>query len=264
MSTTTADTALITGATAGLGAAYAEELAARGHDIILVARDEARLEKAAAGLAERSGRKISTLSADLTTAEGIASVEDRLADDASIGTLVNNAGMALLGPLSKAAPDRLERLITLNLTSFTRIAAAAAKAFAGRGAGTIVNVSSALALNILPVSAAYSGTKAYVLAFTQGLAQEFADSAVRVQVVLPGALETALWDGSGIELDELPKEMVMSPQDAARAGLAGLEAGELVTIPSLPEYGQWESYDQARQAMSPHVSLSRPAARYSR
>ncbi|WP_316749962.1 SDR family NAD(P)-dependent oxidoreductase [Streptomyces herbicida] len=239
-------------------------MAARGHDIILVARDEARLEKAAAGLAERSGRKVSTLSADLTTAEGISSVEDRLADDASIGTLVNNAGMALLGPLSKADPDRLERLITLNLTSFPRIAAAAAKVFAGRGAGTILNISSTLALNILPVSAAYSGTKAYVLAFTQGLAQEFADSAVRVQVVLPGALETALWNGSGVELDQLPKEMVMSPQDAARAGLAGLEAGELVTIPSLPEYGQWESYDQARQAMRPKLSLSRPAARYSR
>ncbi|MEU6340941.1 SDR family NAD(P)-dependent oxidoreductase [Streptomyces sp. NPDC046977] len=262
MSTASAGTALITGATAGLGAAYAEELAARGYDIVMVARDQARLEKAAASLAERSGREVSAVSADLSTAEGIRAVEARLASDTAIDILVNNAGNALFGPLSAADPDQLESLITLNLTSVTRIAAAAAKAFAGRGAGSIVNISSAFALNTPPVAAVYGAAKAYAITFTQALAQEFADSAVRVQVVIPGALETTIWDGSGIELDQLPKEVVMSPRDAARAALAGLDAGELVTIPSLPEYDTWKAYDEARIALAPVLSRSQPAERY--
>jgi short-subunit dehydrogenase len=264
MSTTNTGTALVTGATAGLGAAYAEELAARGHDLLLVARDQARLESAAADLAQRFGVQVSVLSADLATPKGMRSVEDRLAADPAIDTLVNNAGSALFGPLSAADPDQLEWLITLNLTSATRLAAAAAKAFSGRGSGTIVNISSALALNILPVGAVYSGTKAYVIAFSQALAQEFAGSGVRVQVLVPGALETAIWDGSGIELDQLPKEAVMAPRDAARAGLAGLDAGELVTIPSLPEHAKWEAYESARQELIPGLSLSQPAGRYAR
>ncbi|MFB7289280.1 SDR family NAD(P)-dependent oxidoreductase [Actinacidiphila glaucinigra] len=264
MSTAKAGTALITGATAGLGAAYAEELAARGHDLLLVARDQARLESAAANLAERFGVEVSVLSADLATPKGMRSVEDRLAADPSIDMLVNNAGSALFGPLSAADPDQLEWLITFNLTSTTRLAAAAAKAFSGRGTGTIVNISSALALNILPVGAVYGGGKAYVIAFTQALAQEFAGSGVRVQVVMPGALETAIWDGSGIELDQLPKEAVMTPLDAARAALAGLDAGELVTIPSLPDHAQWEAYENARQALLPGLSLTSPAGRYAR
>ncbi|MFD3457875.1 SDR family NAD(P)-dependent oxidoreductase [Streptomyces sp. NPDC058691] len=262
MSTASAGTALITGATAGLGAAYAEELAARGHDIVMVARDQERLEKAAADLARRSGREVSVVSADLSTAEGIRAVEERLASDTAIDILVNNAGSALFGPLSAADPAHLESLITLNLTSTTRIAAAAAKAFAGRGAGSIINISSAFALNIPAVGAVYGAAKAYVIAFTQALAQEFADSSVRVQVVVPGALETAIWDGSGIELHQLPKEAVMSPRDAARAALAGLDAGELVTIPSLPEYTMWQAYDEARLALAPVLSLSQPAKRY--
>ncbi|MFF3950965.1 SDR family NAD(P)-dependent oxidoreductase [Streptomyces sp. NPDC001902] len=262
MSTQKPGTALVTGATAGLGAAYAEELAARGHDLLLVARDQARLESSAANLAERFGIGVSVLSADLATPKGMRSVEERLAADLSIDMLVNNAGSALFGPLSAADPDRLEWLITLNLTSATRLAAAAARAFSSRDSGTIVNVSSALALNILPVGAAYSGTKAYVIAFSQALAQEFAGSGVRVQVVVPGALETAIWDGSGIELDQLPKEAVMAPRDAARAALAGLDAGELVTIPSLPEYARWEEYENARRELVPGLSLTRPAGRY--
>ncbi|MEU9381183.1 SDR family NAD(P)-dependent oxidoreductase [Streptomyces sp. NPDC048279] len=262
MSTQKAGTALVTGATAGLGAAYAEELAARGRNLLLVARDQARLESSAANLTERFGVRVAVLSADLATPMGMRNVEDRLAADPSVDMLVNNAGGALFGPLSAADPDGLEWLITFNLTSTTRLAAAAAKAFSARGSGTIVNISSALALNILPVGAVYSGTKAYVIAFTQALAQEFAGSGVRVQVVVPGALETAIWAGSGIELDQLPKEAVMAPHDAARAALAGLDAGELVTIPSLPEYTKWEEYETARQELIPGLSLTRPAERY--
>jgi hypothetical protein len=257
-------TALVTGATAGLGAAYAEQLAARGHDIILVARDKERLDSVAAAISSATGRDVSALSADLGTAAGIRAVEARLADDASIDTLVNNAGLGLFGPVQAADPDALENLVTLNVTSFTRIVAAAARAFAGRGHGTIINIASALALNITPVTAAYSGTKAYVLAFTQGLAQEFAGRDVRVQVVLPGGLRTDFWSGSGIELDQLPASIVMEAADAARAGLAGLDAGELVTFPALPDYSAWEKLDAARQELVPGLALSTPAERYAR
>lgn len=262
MSTVSSSTALVTGATAGLGAAYAEQLAARGHDLVLVARDRSKLEGAAASLSARWGRKVSVLSADLSTAEGIRAVERRLADDPAIGMLVNNAGNALFGPLAEADPDSLESLIVLNLTAFTRIAAAAAKTFASRGEGTIINMSSALALNILPVGAAYGGAKAYVLTFSQALAQEFSGTAVRVHVVVPGALRTAIWDGSGIELGDLPGEAVMSVEEAARAGLAGLDAGEAVTFPSLPDHERWLAYERARQELIPGISLSTPAARY--
>jgi short-subunit dehydrogenase len=208
MSTQKTGTALVTGATAGLGAAYAEELAARGHDLLLVARDQTRLDSSAASLTERFGVEVSVLSADLATPKGMRSVEDRLAADPSIDVLVNNAGSALFGPLSAADPDRLEWLLTFNLTS--------------------------------------------------------AGSGVRVQVVVPGALETAIWDGSGIELDQLPKEAVMAPRDAVRAALAGLDADELVTIPSLPQYARWEEYEKARQELIPGLSLTRPAERYAR
>ncbi|WP_446039076.1 SDR family NAD(P)-dependent oxidoreductase [Streptomyces sp. SID1121] len=264
MTSPTKGTALITGATGGLGAAYAQLLAARGHDIILVARDQARLDSAAAKIASASGRSVTVLSADLGTLDGVRAVEARLADDVSIDTLVNNAGGALFAPLRATDPDVLESLVTLNVTSFTRIAAAAAKAFADRDNGTIINIASALALNIIPVGAAYSATKAYVLAFTQGIAQEFADSNVTVQVVLPGGLRTDFWNGSGIELDQLPAGSVMEPEIAAEAALAGLDAGELVTIPSLPDYAGWEKLEAARLALIPTLSLATPADRYAK
>lgn len=254
--------ALVTGATAGLGAAYAEELAARGYDLVLVARNKQRLDQAASDLTERTGRSVSVLSADLGTVEGVRSVEGELRDNARIELLVNNAGSALFGPLASADADALERLVTLNVTSFTRVAVAAATAFAARGNGAIVNVSSAMALNYMPISAVYSATKSYVLAFTQGLAGEFADSPVRIQAVLPGGLRTTMWDGSGLEIDQLPPSMIMSARDAAKAGLAGLDAGETITIPSLPDYEAWRRFEQARQELLPDLSLSSPAARY--
>jgi short-subunit dehydrogenase len=258
----TSGTALITGATAGLGYAYAEQLASRGLDIVLVARDKSRLDTAASALAEKSGRKIDVLSADLGTHEGVEAVVTRIRQDETITVLVNNAGGGGFGSLSSTDADWLEGVIALNVTALTRLAGAAAGAFTERGTGAIVNIASALALNVMPVSAVYSATKSYVVALTQGLAQELADSAVQVQVVLPGGLSTGFWNGSGIELDQLPAEIIMSPSDAASAGLAGLDAGELVTIPSLEDGSQWEAYDAARLALVPSLSLTQPASRY--
>lgn len=256
-------TAVVTGASTGLGAVYARRLAARGYDLLLVARNGRRLDDLAAEITSaHADRKVEVLVADLTDAAGLGTLEQRLASDASIEILVNNAGGSLFGPLDGADPAALENLVTLNVTSLTRLTAAVVGPLAARGHGAVVNVASALALNIMPVSATYSATKAYVLAFTQGLAQELADSGVQVQAVLPGAVRTEFWDGSGIDLSAFPDEWVMSADDAVDAALSGFDQCEPVSILSLPDAGEWESYDAARRALVPSLSRAVPAERY--
>jgi short-subunit dehydrogenase len=254
-------TALITGASTGLGAAYARRLAQRGHHLILVARNKQRLDTLATEITA-TGHTVDILIADLTNPTELATVEDRLRTDDTIDTLVNNAGGSLFSPLNGADTDALDNLITLNVTALTRLTTAAVGGLVTRGHGTIINIASALALNIMPVSAAYSGTKAYVLAFTQSLQQELTDTGVHAQVVLPGALSTEFWDGSGIELSALPTDWIMTPADAADAALTGLDNGEPVTIPSLPDLGDWDDYEAGRHKLIPNLSLTTPAPRY--
>jgi short-subunit dehydrogenase len=260
--TTPNKTAVVTGASAGLGTAYAQRLAERGYDLILVARNTARLETLAADIRSRTGRAVDVVTADLTDAAQISVVEERLRTDESIEVLVNNAGGALLTPLAGSDAPAYEALISLNVTALTRLTIAVLPGLTARGHGTVVNISSAMALNILPVSAVYSGTKSYVLTFTQALQQELAESPVRVQAVLPGAVRTDLWDGSGVDLATFPDEIVMNVDDAVDAALAGLDAGEPVTILSLPDISDWEALEKARQALVPNLSLRVPAARY--
>ncbi|WP_405671177.1 SDR family oxidoreductase [Streptomyces canus] len=260
--TTQNKTAVVTGASAGLGTAYARRLADRGYDLILVARNTARLEMLASDIRSRTGRAVDVVTADLTDAAQISVVEERLRTDESIEVLINNAGGALLTPLAGSDAAAYEALINLNVTALTRLTIAVLPGLTARGNGTVVNISSAMALNVLPVSAVYSGTKSYVLTFTQALQQELAESPVTVQAVLPGAVRTELWDGSGVDLETFPDEWVMSVDDAVDAALAGLDAGEPVTIPSLPEISDWESFEKARQALVPNLSRKVPADRY--
>jgi hypothetical protein len=182
--------------------------------------------------------------------------------DASIELLVNSAGVVKFGSTIDATVPDIERQISSNVTSLVRLSSAAASAFVARGHGTIVNISSALALNLLPVSAVYSATKSFVLTYSLGLAEDIGPKGVRVQVVLPGAVGTSLWDGSGIELDTLPAETVMSVDDAVDAALAGLDAGELVTLPALADIEDWNAYRAAGAALRPKLSQGTPARRY--
>jgi short-subunit dehydrogenase len=255
-------TAVVTGASTGLGAAYADRLARRGYDLLLVSRNKARLDAVAAGVVSATGRTVEILAADLGDSAQLANVEQRLRTDESITMLVNNAGGSLFAPLTGADSDALEQLIDINVTSLTRLTVAALDGFARRHSGTIVNLSSALALNILPVSAVYSGTKSYVLAFTQALQQEGAEAGIRIQGVIPGAVRTEFWAGSGIEVTEFPDEWVMTADDAVDAALAGLDAGEAMTFLSLPDNADWESYEAARRTLIPNLSRSVPAGRY--
>ncbi|GAB4062968.1 SDR family oxidoreductase [Uliginosibacterium sediminicola] len=255
-------TALITGASTGIGAAYAERLAQRGFDLLLVARDQARLDDVAARLRAEFGVSVDTLSADLTVATDVARVVQRLSSDSSISMLVNNAGVAVSTSLLDSDPDALERMISLNVLAVTRLAVAAAGAFATRERGTLINVASALALAPELFNGAYSGTKAYVLNLSQALDKELAPKGVRVQVVLPGATRTELWARAGVDIANLPAAMVMEVGEMVDAALAGLDLGETVTIPSLPEIADWNTLNATRLSLTPRISLQHAAARY--
>ena len=255
-------TALITGASSGIGATYAERLARRGHDLLLVARDRARLDALAARLRADTGVAVEVLPADLTQRSELAAVERRLREDARITMLVNTAGIAVAGSLVGADPDRLEAMIQLNVVAPTRLAAAVAPRFAAAGGGTLINVASVLALAPELFNGSYSGTKAYVLNLSQALQHELAPRGVRVQAVLPGATRTELWERAGVELAQLPPSMVMDVNEMVDAALAGLDHGETVTIPSLPDHGDWEAYSAARLALAPNLSRDHAAPRY--
>lgn len=255
-------TALITGASSGIGAVYADRLARAGYDLILVARRADRLRTLARELTDRTGRSVETIAADLTHPGDLASVETVLRTDASITLLVNNAGVGATAPLLQSDVADMDRMITLNVGVLTRLAYAAAPAFVARGNGTIVNIASIVALAPELLNGVYGGTKAFVLAFSQSLQHELADQGVRVQAVLPGATATDFWDVAGTPVAHLPTEIVMPVQALVDAALAGLAQGELVTIPSLPDQSDWAAFDQARKALGPKLSRSMPAARY--
>ncbi|MCQ4160289.1 SDR family oxidoreductase [Roseomonas sp. GC11] len=258
----TQTTALITGASSGIGALYADRLAHRGHDLILVARNAAKLEALALRLRQETGRQVETLPADLADPEALRRIAARLREDPAIGMLVNNAGSAIAAPVLASDPDRLEAMVQLNVIAATRLAQAAAAGFVARGGGTLVNIASVLGLAPERFNAVYAATKAYVLALTQGLNAELAGRNIRVQAVLPGATRTALWEAAGIDVATLPPEMVMEADEMVEAALAGLDMGELVTLPSLPDMAAWEAADAARQALGPDLSHRHAAARY--
>ena len=254
--------ALITGASSGIGAAYADRLAHRGYDLVLVARNRERLDAHAKALRQASGARIETLVADLTTQADLAQIEARLRADADLSMLVNNAGVAAPSELIDADLDRLVAVIQLNVIAVMRLAAVAATEFVARGRGSIVNIASVLALAPERFSGVYSGTKAFVLNLSQSLHREVSGKGVRVQAVLPGATITEMWDRSGIGIENIPAAMLMPAGDLVDAALLGLDAGELVTLPSLPDVGQWRTFEEARLAMGPNLSRSRPAERY--
>jgi short-subunit dehydrogenase len=255
-------TALITGASSGIGAVYADRLARRGYDLILVARNKERLQALANRLSNDTGRAVEVFAADLGNKADLASVEERLRSDAGITALVNNAGIGRMAPLLNSDIDEMQTMIELNVTALTRLTYAAAPAFVKRGEGTIINIASVVAIAPEILNGVYGGSKAFVLALTQSLQHELADKGVRVQAVLPGATATEFWDNGGLPLSNVPADWVMTTEDMVDASLAGLDQGEVVTIPALPEKSEWDSYEAARRAMGGRLSGKSPASRY--
>lgn len=262
MTNSTKGLALITGASTGMGAVYADRLARRGHDLILVARNADKLSTLADQVVQATGRRVQTLTADLRRPADLEGVAARLRTDPAITMLVNNAGVGSSTPLLDSDVEAMGEMITLNVEALMRLTYAAAPAFVARGGGTIVNMASIVAIGPEILNGVYGGTKAFVVAFTQSLHHELAGRGLRVQAVCPGAVGTDFWTLAGTPLDQLPPAIVMSPQDAVDAALAGLDQGEIVTLPALDDLAAWQAYEDARQALIPIISRTQPAARY--
>jgi len=262
MSTENKGTAIVTGASSGIGKVYAERLAARGYDLILVARRLDRLDALAKSLSESTGRKVATLKADLSVRADLAKVEKVLAEDASITLVVNNAGVSLQGSILENDSPAIEQLIAINITAPTVLTAAAAKVFKARDRGGIINIASVLAYAPEMLDGIYSGSKAHLVNVTLGLASQLKDSKVRVQAVLPGATRSEIWENSGKDVDAMLPGMVMETDDLVDAGLLGFDRGEVITIPPLHDESQFQALEDARAAMGPNLSRKAVAPRY--
>ncbi|MBA1143425.1 SDR family NAD(P)-dependent oxidoreductase [Mesorhizobium neociceri] len=256
-------TALITGASSGIGAVYADRLARRGYDLILVARNGSRLAVLAQRLKDETGRSVETIAADLNDSQELAGIEKVLRSDAGTAMLVNNAGVGATTPLLNSDVKKMEEMIQLNVSALTRLTYAAAPGFVARGGGTIINIASIVAISPETLNGVYGASKAFVLALSQSLHHELADKGVRIQAVLPGTTATEFWDIAGLPIKNLPTKIVMSAEDMVDAALAGLDQGEIVTIPSLADKVQWDAFETARRAMSlEKLSTAVPARRY--
>lgn len=262
MNTSSKGTALITGASSGIGAIYADRLARRGYDLILVARRREQLDALATRLADETGRSVEVIAADLKDNEDLARVEQVLRTDARITTLVNNAGIAATTSLLESDVNMMDEMIALNVRAVMRLTYAAAPGFVARAGGAIINIASTVAIAPESLNGVYGASKAFVLALSQSLNHELAGKNVRIQAVLPGATATDIWEKAGRSLELLPEEIVMPVEEMVEAALAGFDRGEIVTLPALPNLADWESYEAARQNLIPKLSRRSPAARY--
>jgi uncharacterized protein len=254
--------ALITGASTGIGALYADRLARRGYDLLLVARNRERLDAIARRITDQTQRSVQVIAADLNHSPDLARVEAKLREDASVTLLVNNAGVGGAAALLGSDVNRMDEMISLNVRALTRLTYAAVPGFVARGRGAIINIASIVALAPEMLNGVYGASKAFVLAFSQSLQHELADKGIRVQVVLPGAIATPFWDLAGMPIENLPTQMVMSAEDLVDAALAGFDLGEFATLPSLPDVADWQRLEAARQGLRPGLSLKSPAQRY--
>jgi len=251
---------LITGASTGIGAAYAERFARRGHDLVLVARDRARMEALGARLRQENDVGIDIIQADLTKADELATVEARLRDDARIGILVNNAGAIVGGSFIEQTTDDVARIVALNTTALVRLASAVAPRLAQAGEGAIINIGSVVGLAPEFGMTVYGATKAFVLFLSQGLNLELASKGVYVQALLPAATRTEIWERAGTDINSLPA--VMEVDELVDAALVGFDRREPVTIPPLPDVRQWDTLQAARQVMIPGFAQVHAAERY--
>ncbi|SDX58571.1 hypothetical protein SAMN05444064_11117 [Pseudomonas syringae] len=257
---TTLSTVLITGASSGIGAVYADRFARRGHDLVLVARDKARLEALAARLRAEHDVAVEVLQADLTDTADLTALESRLREDAGIGVLINNAGVAQSGAFPQQSAEAINTMIALNVSALTRLAAAVAPRFAQSGTGSIVNLGSVVGFAPEFGMTVYGATKAFVLYLSQGMHLELSPKGVYVQAVLPAATRTEIWERAGIDLNTIPE--VMDVDELVDAALIGFDRREPVTIPPLHVAGRWDSLDQARQGLLSDIRQAQAAERY--
>ena len=257
MTEQTAGTAVVTGASSGIGLEYAEQLAKRGFDLFLVARRTDRLSELATRLQSRYGSRVTTVVADLSKAGEVQRVVDVVRADPAITMVVNNAGIMLMGPATDATPDQIDTLLRINIDALVRLSLAALTRFKAKGGGTLINIGSVLGFAGYPGTSAYSATKAFVLSFTRGLQAEHADSTVKIQLVAPAGTATEGWDSSNVD-----SSIIMSAEDCVAASLKSLDMGEEVALPSVENLALLASYIKASTTLMGSAQTGTPASRY--
>jgi short-subunit dehydrogenase len=225
--------ALVTGASSGIGNAFARQLAAEGTSLVLVARDERRLDELASQLRQQHGVDVEVLAADLSDDEQVSHVEKRLSVSPPIDLLVNNAGLGTFGTFRQLPVGGELQQIDVNIRALVRLAHAALAFMSTQGGGTVVNMSSTLGLQPMPGSATYAATKAFVTSFSEALHEESRGTGVRVSALMPGTVRTEFMERAGKEeaLTSLPSFMVLSPDKVAHAGLRGARRGRALIVP---------------------------------
>lgn len=254
-------TALITGASSGIGRVYAQRLADRGHDLVLVARRADRLETLAAELKSAHSVEVRIVPADLTAEADLVRIEQLLASDA-IDILINNAGT---GPVASTADlsdaDAISTL-ALNVAALMRLTRAALPGMRSRKSGTIVNIGSVLAFHAMPVTTLYSATKAFVLTYSSGIQQEVQADGILVQAVLPAGTVTDFYETAGVSITDFDPAVFMTAEQLVDAALAGMDRREEVTLPSVHDETLWTTYDTARAQLFGGTQNGSPAPRY--
>jgi short-subunit dehydrogenase len=252
--------ALITGASSGIGKAYAEELASRGFDLIVVGRRQERLDELQAS---RSEVTVEPLVADLATESGINAVA-AVCGSRPLTMLVNNAGVAHYMPFARLGADQAAELIYVKELAPTMLTHAAVPGMLERGGGTIINVSGMIAFSgpagpeQMPRRAVYTGTLAHSVAWTQQLHAELASEGITVQVVCPGVVSTEFHERQGMDLSAVPR---MSAEDVVTASLWGLELGEIVCAPGVEQADLLQAIFEAELAAF-HAQSPELAQRY--
>ncbi|MFG3698762.1 SDR family NAD(P)-dependent oxidoreductase [Micromonospora sp. NPDC047620] len=229
---TTGRRALITGATAGIGAAFARRLASDGWHLVLVARDAARLADTAAELTARHGREVETIPADLSTDDGCAAVERRLAEGAPVELLVNNAGISLNTPFLRSSAEDEARLLRLNVHAVMRLTLAALRPMTERRHGAVINVSSVAGFGAVMPGSTYSASKAWVTNFSESVGQSARPFGVRVMALCPGYTRTEFHERAGINMSKTPEWMWLRADDVVDEALRDLRKGKLVSVPA--------------------------------
>lgn len=266
-------TAIVTGASAGIGAIFARRLAERGHDLVLVARRAERLEALAASLAAAHGVTAEPLVADLARPADVARVAERAAAD-DVAVLVNNAAISGYAPFAEADLVVLAQVVALNVTAPVLLARAALPGMLARGEGAVINVASLLAFagdlapDPLPWRATYAGTKGFMVTFTRTLAAEIADAPVRVQVLCPGYTATEFHMTIGVDPVQgtAPpgQPWAMDPDDVVHASLLALDAGEVVCVPALDDPAAVDALAAAEAQLRAADRGGAVASRYAR
>lgn len=225
--------AVVTGASAGIGAVYARRLAAEGFDLVLVARRRERLEELAAELTGKHGVTVEPLPADLIRDAGVKAVEDRIARAENLEFMLNNAGFGTLGRFTDGPIENHDAMHRLHVLATMRLSHAALRKMKTRGKGALVNVSSVAAFICRPGNTSYYATKAWMNCFTEGLYLELkaARSPVRVQALCPGFTVTEFHDVMGFDRQRVPSSLWMTAEDVVEASLRGLERNQFIVVP---------------------------------